>query len=89
MLFVENVDIPEKYAHFLDLFSQKSAAVLFNYLDINKLAIYLKLDKQLSHRPIYSLGLIELEILRLILQLTWSIGLFNCQNYLQKHLFFL
>lgn len=56
--------ISEEYANFSDIFYKKSMAVLPNCLDINKYAIKLELNKQISYKPIYSLGSIKLEILK-------------------------
>lgn len=42
LLVAEKIDDPKKYADFLDVFFKKSAAMLFNYLDINKYVINVK-----------------------------------------------
>lgn len=68
-LLAKKISIPEKYTDFLDIFSKKSIAVLFNNLDINKECIIdLKSNKQLLYRPIYSLGLVELETLKIYIK---------------------
>lgn len=50
--------VSKKYLNFTTIFSEKLKAVLFKHFDINKYAIDLKLGKQPSYRPIYSLKLI-------------------------------
>lgn len=64
LLLVKKVSISKEYIDFLDIFFKKFTVVLSNHLDINQHAIDLKSDKQLLYRLMYSLGLIELEILK-------------------------
>lgn len=63
-MLTEKVGNSKKYVDFLYIFSKKCAVVLFNYSNINKYAINLKPGKQLPYRPIYNLGLVELEIFK-------------------------
>lgn len=58
------ITIPEKYLDYNNHFSKKLAAVLIKHTKINIHAINLKKDKQSPYRPIYSLRLVELEILK-------------------------
>ena len=53
-----------KYADFASIFSWKSAVQLSKYMRINNHAIEFVEDWQLSYSSIYSLGLVELEILK-------------------------
>ncbi len=53
-----------EYADFADVFSQKLAKELSEYTGINDHAIELVDDRQPSYGPIYSLGPVELEILK-------------------------
>ena len=45
----------------INIFSKKLALKLFEYLNINKSIINLKLNKKLLYKPIYSLKIVELE----------------------------
>lgn len=56
--------VPIKYSDFLDVFSEEKTLLLLKQTDLNKHAIELKKEKQPLYRPIYSLGLIELGILK-------------------------
>ena len=58
------ITIPAEYSDFADVFSKKSVAVLTKHTEINTHGIDLKKVKQPSYKPIYSLGLVELEILK-------------------------
>ena len=53
-----------EYLDFVDVFSKELAVVLSEYTEINTHAIDLEKGKQLLYTPIYSLGLVELEILK-------------------------
>lgn len=70
LLLAKKVSIHKKYIDFLNIFSKKSAAILLNYLDINKYAIDLELDKQPSYKLIYNLSSIKLKNLKFTLRLT-------------------
>ena len=56
--------VPSKYANFTDVFFPKLAAELPKHTRINDYAIELVDDGQPPYGPIYSLGLVELEILK-------------------------
>lgn len=58
------IKVLSKYSDFADIFSEKEAFVLLEQIELNKNGIDLKGDKQLPFEPIYSLALIELEILK-------------------------
>ena len=64
LLLAKKVSIPKKYADFSNVFFKKFAVVLPKHLDINKYAINLEPSKQPSYKPIYSWGLVELEIFK-------------------------
>ena len=53
-----------KYLDFLDIFFKELAVELLKYLGINKYIIDLKKGNQLLYKLIYSLQLVELEILK-------------------------
>ena len=59
------VAIPAEYSDFKDVFSKESAAVLPEHTKINTHAINLEEGKQLPYGPIYSLGPVELETLKI------------------------
>lgn len=63
-LLIKKVTIQNKYSDFADVFSKKKAFVLLKQTDLNKHTIKLGDGKQLLYRPIYSLGLVKLEILK-------------------------
>lgn len=56
--------IPPKYANFLDIFFKDLAVKLLKYTIINDHTINLVKDYQPSYKAIYSLKLVELEILK-------------------------
>ena len=56
------------------MFSKKSTTVLLEHIEINTHAIDLKKGKQSPYGPIYSLGLMELEILKTYIEI-------NLANY--------
>ena len=53
-----------EYLDFADVFSLNLATKLLEYTEINTHVVNLKEDKQLPYGPIYSLGLVKLEILK-------------------------
>lgn len=53
-----------EYSDFTNVFSQELALVLLKYTKINDYTIELIDKQQLPYGPIYSLGLVELEILK-------------------------
>ena len=64
MLLAKKVTVPTKYLDFADVFLKKSANVFPERTKANEHAIKLEEGKQPSYRPIYSLGLVELETLK-------------------------
>lgn len=58
------ITVSAKYLDFENMFCKESAAVLLEHAKINIYIINLEKDKQPFYRPIYSLGLIKLEILK-------------------------
>ena len=63
-LLTKKVTILNKYSNFANVFSEKKSLVLSEQTELNEHAIKLEGNKQLPYRPIYSLGPIELEILK-------------------------
>ena len=59
-----SIKLSAKYSDFPDIFSSDSASKLPKHTGINNHFIKLVNDKQLSYRTIYSLGPVELEILK-------------------------
>ncbi len=57
-------EVPNKYTDFIDIFSPKLSVKLLEYIRINDQAIELVDDWQPPYGLTYSLGLIELEILK-------------------------
>ncbi len=58
------IKVPSKYADFVDVFSPKLVIELPKYMKINDHAIELVDDQQYPYGFIYSLKLVELEILK-------------------------
>ena len=63
-LLTEKVKIPDKYSDSTNVFSEETALVLLERTKLNEHVINLEDGKQLSYRPIYSLGLVEMETLK-------------------------
>ena len=63
-LLIEKVKIPDEYSDFADVFSEERALVPPERTDLNENAMKLEDDKQPPYEPIYSLGQVELEILK-------------------------
>ena len=63
-MLIKKVKILDKYLDISVVFSEKKTLVLPEYIKFNEHAIDLKDGKQPLYRPINSLGLIELEILK-------------------------
>ena len=63
-LLIEKVRIPDEYSDFAIIFIEAKALVLPERTKHNGHAINLENDKQPPYEPIYSLGLVELEILK-------------------------
>ncbi len=59
-----STEVPRKYTDFTDVFSSKLAIELSEHTGINDHAIKLVNDQQPLYDPIYSLGPVELEILK-------------------------
>ena len=58
------IKVPAEYSDFSEVFSKKEAFVLSERTDLNEHAIKLEGNKQLSYRPIYSLGPVKLKIFK-------------------------
>ena len=68
LFIAKKVTVPAKYSDFTDIFSRESAEVLPKRIGMNKHAIELEDAKQSPYRPIYSLGPVELEILKIYIK---------------------
>lgn len=68
MLKVEEVIILFEYADYTDVFSPDSVAELPKHTNINNHSIDLIDDKQPPYGPIYSLGPVELEMLKIYIE---------------------
>ena len=67
-MLIEKVKILDKYSDFANVFSEEKALVLPKRIKLNEHAINLEDGKQLPYGPIYSLGLIELETLKIYIK---------------------
>ena len=63
-LLTKKVKILDKYSDFTNVFSEKTALILSERIKLNEHAINPEDGKQPLYRPIYSLGLVELETLK-------------------------
>ena len=78
-LLNKKVNIPDKYSDFANVFLEKKALVLSKRTKLNEHAIDLESDKQPSYGLIYSLGLVELEILKIYIKTHLKTG-FICPS---------
>ena len=62
------MQILTKYSDFSNVFLEKKTLMLPERTNLNEYAIELEDDKQLPYRPIYSLGPVELETLRIYIK---------------------
>ena len=67
-LLTKEVKILDKYSDFIDVFLEKKALVLPKRTKLNEYAINLEDDKQPLYGPIYSLGPVELETLKIYIK---------------------
>ena len=74
LLLAKKVTVLAKYSDFADVFSKKSANVLLKQTKANKHAIKLEKSKQLFYGPIYSLGLVKLEIFKIYIETNLANG---------------
>ena len=68
LLIAKKITVLDEYADFAGFFLKKLAKILFERIGINKHAIKLVDDKQPLYGPIYSLGLVELETLKIYIK---------------------
>ena len=73
-LMSEETGIPAEYSDFSNVFSSDSAAELPEHTGINNHPIDLLDDKQPPYGPIYSLGLVELEMLKTYIKANLASG---------------
>ena len=74
LLLAKEVTVPAKYSDFADVFLEKSANLPSKQTGVNKHAIKLEESKQPSYRPIYSLGLVELNTLKIYIKTNLANG---------------
>ena len=58
-----------EYSDYSNIFLAKNVTEFIEYIEINNYAIKLEKSKQRLFRPIYSLGTIELEILKIYIKI--------------------
>ena len=66
--------VPAEYSNYSNIFSAENVAKLLENIGINEYAIELKKGKQPPFGPIYSLELIELEILKIYIKTNLANG---------------
>ena len=74
-LLTEEVKMLDKYSDFADVFLEKKTLVLPERNKLNEYAINLENGKQPTYGPIYSLGLVELETLKIYIKTHLKTGL--------------
>ena len=74
MPVTKKVKIPTKYSDFLDVFSKKKALILPEAIELNQHAIKLQEGQQPSYAPIYSLGLVEVKMLKTYIETNLANG---------------
>ena len=67
-------EISAKYPNYSKIFLMKNIAEFPKNLEVNKYTIELEEDKQPPFRPIYSLGLVELETLKIYIKTNLANG---------------
>ena len=68
LLLAKEITVLEKYLDFIDIFSKESAEVLLEQTVINEPTIKLQKGKQPPYSPIYSLGSVELKLLKIYIE---------------------
>ena len=69
LLLTKKITAPVEYSDFANVFLAKSANILLEQPGANKHAIELEEGKQPPYGPIYSLGLVELKILKTYIEI--------------------
>ena len=78
----EEVKIPDKYSDFSNVFSKEKTLVLPEHTELNKHAIDLEDGKQPLYGPIYSLGLVEFETLKIYINTHLKTGFIQTSKFL-------
>ena len=78
----EETRIHAEYSNFSNVFSSDSVAELPEHTGINNHSINLLDDKQLRYGPIYSLGLVELEMLKTYIKVNLASGFIRASKSL-------
>ena len=68
LLVAKEVKIPTKYSDFSDVFSEEKALILPKAIKLNQIAIKLQKDQQPPYKRIYSLGAVELKMLKIYIK---------------------
>ena len=74
LLVIKEANVPIKYMDFADIFSEKSANIPPKQTGANEHAIKLEEGEQPLYGPIYSLGPIELETLKIYIETNLATG---------------
>ena len=81
-------EIPAEYSNHSDVFSAETAAELLKNTKMNEYAIELEESKQPPFGPIYSLGPIELETLKIYIEINLANGFIRPFKYPARALIF-
>ena len=74
LLIAEKVKTLTNYLDFSDIFSKAKVLVLSEITELNQHAIELQEDQKSLYRPIYSLGPVELEMLKIYIKINLANG---------------
>ena len=88
LLLVKKISVLKKYLDFADIFFEKLVEVLPEWIKLNKHVIELQKSKQPLYSPIYSLSLIELEILKTYIKINLANGFIQLSKSLARALVF-
>ena len=84
LLLTKKVYVSIKYPDFADVFSEKLANVLPKHTGANKCAIKLEKNKQPTYKPIYSLGPVELETLKIYIETNLTNNLIQANKVISR-----
>ena len=71
---MKKVQIPSKYSDFSNVFSKEKASILPKATELNQHAMKLQEGYQPPYGPIYSLNLVELEMLKTYIETNFANG---------------
>ena len=89
-LVAKKVQIWSKYSDFSDVFLEEKVLILPKAIQLNEHAIKLQKGQQLSYRPIYSLGPVELKTLKTYIKTNFANSFIRpSKSSASAHIFFI